>query len=686
MNSLDLVAKLLATENLTVVRANVLTASFNMSTRVLTLPIWKDMSPEIETLFVMHEVGHALFTTGDDLIEALKKVEDHKDQRYLHGYLNVVEDARIEKLVKRRFPGSRKSFYSGYRQLLDRDFFRLKGKDVNSMQLVDRINIYFKGGLTIGVKFDEEEKEFVTRIDNCETIDEMITIAQDLYAFSKKRAQERKAETADDDVSMSDFDDEDMEDTYEGFGPDVEAGENCENDQDVEDELESKTDKALNESLEELADTSIKYVYWELNTKLFDDPVVHYKTVLSDTIDVDNRLRNSDRAYKEKFDKFMVDSERMVSYLAKEFEMRKSAEAYRRTTISKSGSLNMNKIHSYKLTDDIFKRISSVADGKNHGMMFLLDWSGSMANVIEPTLEQVINLAMFCRRINIPFEVYAFTSEYYRHWPVKGEQARQFQNALFSTKDKNILFANHGFNLLNLFSSKMTTLEFQTMSRRVISGFVRDIPGYGMGCTPLNEALMHMLDLLPAYKRQNNIEKLTFVTLSDGAGVGLLANKRISTVELDTSNLGKKVKVKNFISDAKTGKNYEFTDDSCIETEILLKIIKERYDTTVLGFFVTKTRRNDLEGVYHFHFGKYATHDQIEQMRNSFREHGFFSLKGTGRDDLFVIPDTRTKIIDEELDVNSEASAAQIARKFGKTFTTKKTSRVLLDKFISYVA
>ena len=702
MNSLDLVANLLAMENLTVVRANVSTASFDVSTRVLTLPIWKDMSPEIEALFVMHEVGHALFTTGDDWIEALKKVEDRKDQRYLRGYLNVVEDARIEKLVKRRFPGSRKTFYSGYRQLLERDFFRLKGKDIDCLQLVDRINIYFKGCLTAGVKFDEEEKEFVTRIDNCETIDEMITIAQDLYAFSKKRAQERKAETADDDVSMSGFDedaDEDAEEIYEDFDvegatanmpidtpkEDDKSDENNGSDEDIEDELESKTDKALNESLEELADFSIKYVYWELSTKLFADPVVHYKTVLSDTIDADNRLHVNARKHKENFDKFMADSGRMVNYLVKEFEMRKSAEAYRRTTISKSGSLNMNKVHSYKLTDDIFKRISSVADGKNHGMVFLLDWSGSMRNVIEPTLKQVVNLVMFCRRINIPFEVYAFTSEYAR-FKGKGEQVHQFQHELFRTKDKNILFADNCFSLLNLFSSKMTTLEFQTMSRRFISGYARCSTDYDMGGTPLNEALMHMLDLLPAYKRQNNIEKLTFVTLSDGAGNSLLANNRISTFERDTHNPGKNVKVKNFISDVKTGKNYEFVDASYSETEILLKIIKERYDATVLGFFITKTGRGALSQVYRDHFGEYADCTQLEQMRKSFRGHGFFSLKGTGRDDLFVIPDTRTKIIDEDLDVDGEASAAQIARKFGKMFTSKKTSRVLLDKFISYVA
>ena len=713
MNSIDLVAKLLATENLTVVRANASTASFDVSTRVLTLPIWKNMSPEIETMFVMHEVGHALFTTGDEWTKALKKVEDRKDQRYLRGYMNVVEDARIEKLVKRRFPGSRKSFFAGYNQLLERDFFRLKGKDVNSLQLVDRINIYFKGGITTGVKFDEEEKEFVTRIDRCETIEEMITIAQDLYAFSKKRAEDRKAQTADDDISMSDFDDEDDEDdeyfdeVFDGEedselsdqeDEDIDSGEEDESEEkrqanasgngDVEDDdedLESQTDKALSESLEELADTSIKYEYWEFNTKLPHDPVVTYKQVLKDTAEAETRMKESTYNYKAEYDKFMTESERMVNYLVKEFEMRKSAEAYRRTTIAKSGSLNMNKIHAYKLTDDIFKRISSVADGKNHGMVFLLDWSGSMQNVIRPTIKQVINLVMFCRRINIPFEVYAFTGEYNRRkWSrEKAERSYWFTNEMANTRDKNIVFSDAHFDLLNLFSSKMTNLEFQTMSRRFVSGHAMYCSGYQMSSTPLNESLMYMLDFLPAYKRQNNIEKLTLITLSDGAGGGLRHNKRISTYEYGSVP---RVKVKNFITDPITGKNYELTDESRLQTELLLKVIKERYNVTTLGFYITETRWLALSSVYNYHFGRYASEEQIETMRKSFREHGFFSLKGTGRDDLFIIPNTSTKIVDGELEVDADASAAQIARKFGKMFTTKKTSRVLLDKFIGYVA
>ena len=62
------------------------------------------------------------------------------------------------------------------------------------------------------------------------------------------------------------------------------------------------------------------------------------------------------------------------------------------------------------LLDDVFKRLTIIPDGKNHGLMLLLDWSGSMHDKILPTVEQLINLTMFCRKINVPYEVYAFTN------------------------------------------------------------------------------------------------------------------------------------------------------------------------------------------------------------------------------------------------------------------------------------
>ena len=721
VNAADLTAKLLATENLTVIRSPARTASFDVKARILNLPLWKDMTPDIEALFVQHEVGHALFTDQDNWMNAVDAIEDQKQRRILKGYMNVVEDARIEKLMKRRYPGSRKSFYSGYKQLLERDFFGLKGKDVNAMMLVDRINLYFKGGLTLGIKFTSDEKALVNKIDRCETMDEMIAISSELYEFAKKELQERREAMAhsdlefkDDDFEEDEFIDEDMDqidyDSYDELESDDKSEEDSEEEKEDpeqnnqsrntgntigdEDELESQTDKNLNEKLEELADTSTEYRYFEVETKTWNDPIINFKQIIQDTQIVDEKIVEASREFgynhKKDFDTFMTESERMVNYLVKEFEMRKSAANYRRAQTSKSGSLNMNKIHAYKLTDDIFKRITTIPDGKNHGMVFLLDWSGSMQGVIDSTIKQVINLAMFCRRINIPFEVYAFTGQYHNKLlkdNILYESAQMFNYSLRKTEDRNILFSDGYFNLLNIFSSKMNNHEFQTLARRFTSYYINAAEGYSMGDTPLNEALVEMLKFIPDYKRRNNIEKLTLITLSDGAGGRLCSNTNVSRYDWNrTNDAGERIKLKNFIRDNQTGKTYEFEDQAYIETEILLKMIKERHDITTLGFYICENRRRVLGDAYRDHFGSQANDLQIEEMRRNFRAQGFYSMHGTGRDDLFIVPDSSTKIVDSELEVNDSLSASQIAKKFAKTMNTKKHSRILLDKFIGYVA
>ena len=149
--SSELGAKLLANEDISVIRARVSTASFDIKNRVLTLPQWKDLTPTVEGMLIGHEVGHALYTT-DDYLEPLK------DNYKLKGYLNILEDVRIEKLLKRKYPGIRKTMLEGYRQLNERDFFGVaKIPDLSTLILIDRINLYFKAGFQCGVKFTPEE-------------------------------------------------------------------------------------------------------------------------------------------------------------------------------------------------------------------------------------------------------------------------------------------------------------------------------------------------------------------------------------------------------------------------------------------------------------------------------------------------------------------------------------------------
>ena len=92
--------------------------------------------------------------------------------------------------------------------------------------------------------------------------------------------------------------------------------------------------------------------------------------------------------------------------------MRKAADLYKRASRSKTGSLNMDKLHSYSYNEDIFLKMTNLPGATNHGLVMFVDWSGSMSDNFHNTLKQTMNLIWFCKRVNIPFEVYAFSNQY----------------------------------------------------------------------------------------------------------------------------------------------------------------------------------------------------------------------------------------------------------------------------------
>jgi len=111
------------------------------------------------------------------------------------------------------------------------------------------------------------------------------------------------------------------------------------------------------------------------------DIVVSYKTMIEEFSKV--------KPYGEREELFTIktleevvnlkkDSKKTVAYMVKEFEMKKSADAYARAAVSKTGSLDMGKLHTYKYNDDLFKKVTTLPGATNHGMIMVLDWSGSM--------------------------------------------------------------------------------------------------------------------------------------------------------------------------------------------------------------------------------------------------------------------------------------------------------------------
>ena len=99
--SKSILAKLLATENITVEHRKTVTAYFDTKNRVMVLPMWKEMTPELYDLLLGHETGHALYTPNEGWHNNLKD----KTKPGFKTYLNVVEYVRIEKKIQEKFPG-----------------------------------------------------------------------------------------------------------------------------------------------------------------------------------------------------------------------------------------------------------------------------------------------------------------------------------------------------------------------------------------------------------------------------------------------------------------------------------------------------------------------------------------------------------------------------------------------------
>ena len=179
--------------------------------------------------------------------------------------------------------------------------------------------------------------------------------------------------------------------------------------------------------------------------------------------------------YKEpdaQFREFKKSNNKEVNYLVKEFECRKSADAYARAGTSRTGVLNTAKLHEYRFNEDIFKRITTIPDGKNHGMIFLLDWSGSMANEILPTVKQLISLTSFCKKVQIPFEVYAFSNDWYvaKNSIETGEEIEYYgSHNWYGSYDRNhsnlkegeFYFDKLQFDLINVISSRSNSKDYE---------------------------------------------------------------------------------------------------------------------------------------------------------------------------------------------------------------------------------
>ena len=731
----ELLAKLLATENITVVQKNVETASFDVKKRVLTMPVWNDdiMTEDTEDHLTGHEVGHALYTPADEWMEMAEDATDG-----LRSFVNVVEDARIERMIQVRYPGLRRSFIRSYNNMLKNGFFGKSKDAVNDCSLIDRLNIHFKCGAAAEVEFSRDELKWVEEISSAETFAEVVDIANRLYEAAKEELEKAKmdsfpsatnfgddepeygedytdGEDEDGDSSLMDDNepsDEDGDSSAESTdGDGDEDGEDGEEDEtffgdgtDLPEEPISETDEKLNRSIkEEYSDSTDSLIANAvLDTKYPADKIVSPKEIIA--LYDDKYYHSTVEVGAKVFKTFKANNRATINYMVKEFEMKKRASEYSRTTLAKTGVIDPVKMNNYRYSDDIFRKMEVIPEGKNHGLLMYLDWSGSMCRDLLATTEQLMNIVMFCKQVQIPFRVFAFTD----HWAKDRSQSVE-----------SIISMQAGTNLLELFNQNMNRNDFNKMCNIVMgtAGYyfwrytdysskyenkyasvlsdppkgMLDIPSQmNLGGTPLESCIIGGVPIYRKFKSDNRLDIVTTIFLSDGEShhYQFFTEDGIYTdFGNGNSYWSRKQGYKRItVTDPTTRKSIRVPkmDYHRQATDFLLTMYREFTDSNVIGFRIVPYNKKHFRSELYTYQSKFG---QLEELHTQLKKDKFITIPGSGYTEFFGIAGGKNlETANTMMQVSETAKKGAITTAFKKANGNRKTTRVMLNKFIDLVA
>jgi|13_taG_2_1085334.scaffolds.fasta_scaffold01197_1 hypothetical protein len=624
-DSKSVLAKILAGEDLDLVHdSNAKTAYIDLQARRVCIPMWNNMTASVYDLFLAHEVSHALNTP----LEGYHGNGEYPVG--FRSFLNVTEDSRIERLIIKKYPGLRAVFSRAYGTLFADDFFGLGDRPVGDRLFIDRLNLHTKLNSMhdqIKIEFNDIEQGFVDRLQTCDTFEEILDITKEIYDYCKEEQEQKQEEQVDDYEISSDDNDENeqsSDDEQDSITQDGDGDDSEEDQESYEDQFSTEEDDGSGEESEsyiEEVEPSDEYgeevvcetyenqersmdqfssdgsdlnIYnVEYNQSVFenDNPNIkhlrlkdYYKNAYSeytklsteDVNDMGIEWIKQDQIALEWFkgsnlkfyNRFLKENNSAINTMVQGFMRKKSASNYYRNTESKTGVLNMSKLHGYKYNEDLFKKVVNNFDGDNYGMVFLLDQSGSMCNnSYVDLLEQLLILVEFCRRVQMPYKVYSFYSStrYSNPRPTDEELKNYYTNKGLLNKNLISDSSRDGTLILEWLSSEDKSNDHKKLSNFMIGGLLSSVNRYcygnkrdlgqfyfgsyarfyelkpnntsakfmmnilslfEFGGTPLNDSLCFLRGQIFDFKQKSNAEKVTLVTLTDGSNTGPVRAKK----------------------------------------------------------------------------------------------------------------------------------------------------------------
>ena len=547
-HSTDVFARLLAAENLAVVHdASAETASFDLDSRVLTLPVWDTMSGHVYDMLVSHEVSHALHTPLEGWKNELEAAGANAS--LVQHYINVVEDVRIERMIQAKFPGLRPDYKAG-RQWMKQHIMGDVLADVanGKAHSIDHVNLFAKGMLD-ATDLTADEMAMYDRCYACETFDEVVALAKEF--INELPEQEANGGDASDGNAQGEgqeggegaHGDEQAEGNAQGDdnanangeGQDqsenAQANSEAKGDGSMESAADAKDDGSNADSNDQRSEAAKKMdaaMKGLVNQSASDHQMRNLPVVgkrMSDFLITADEVINSHAGVTimasdiatRNYTNLQQEQKAMVNHMVNLFNQKRSATAHKRARRAKTGVLDTVKMTNYKWSEDIFRQIKVMPEGKNHGFFMLVDWSGSMSDKIIETVKQTIMLAEFCRRVNVPFRVAAFSS-------TGAEYLRNKERAEYVKGDLEPLY---GTCLVEYLSSDLKKADFDKAATIFFDGAIGstyDRTSYRcsghkfdtLGSTPLDEGIMIASERMMQMRAAGKCEIMNLIVLTDG--------------------------------------------------------------------------------------------------------------------------------------------------------------------------
>tara|TARA_B100000085_G_C18293085_1_gene411038 strand:- start:8 stop:649 length:642 start_codon:yes stop_codon:yes gene_type:complete len=207
--------------------------------------------------------------------------------------------------------------------------------------------------------------------------------------------------------------------------------------------------------------------------------------------------------------------------------------------------------------------------------------------------------------------------------------------------------------------------------------------GMGLSGTPLNEALISLHQIIPQFKKENKLQKVQCVVLTDGESCSMKYHREIqrrweSEPFMGTAHVGYNC----FLRDRKIGNTYSVGDNWYDVTDTLLQNLKDNFvDTNFIGIRVLEPR--DAKSFIRRYCGTF--NDVYDKVETSWKKERAFSIKTSGYDTYFGI--SATALANQsDFEVDEDASKTEIKRSFMKSLKNKKMNKKILNEFVELVA